>query len=759
MRNFCLNLKSMALRGFCVVALIAAACENDDTHQCPEPPTVVDNGAPVQAGDPVEATLSIGIRTADNSVHTYAAQPRAGRSVDDLWILEYGTDGTCLAAKKIGAYTLGEEIKVDLIAGTGIDLYAIAGAGETSFEGLSLDELKAAHWGGESGTLESLPCSAHAQVDIRFANFASKELVLEHIGSEIKIAYIPDPTTPYEVSSYQLRNVPKKFHFISGAPVSAEDVEDKEIIVDNLGDTYTYIIPENLQGVDETIANAKDKKTDKPATYVEVKGAYEAPEIAMSYEVSWKMFLGENNTNDFNLLRNKRYSFVGNLRMEDETDHRADVDAIAAPYRQPESNCYMLTPDAAHALAIPVSRVNTFWKSVDSRNELYDGENDSPIQKWAVKVIWSDSSNELIAFEKSEGAEADEYFIVKPAGTGAEGNVVIGIYDATAGSDIDVATASPLWSWHIWVTAYNPGDGNWVALPEFDPSMEIYPNQPGTSTPNSYARRIAFPVANGKIYQYNSLTSTSNFGILTKGETIMDRNLGATSIDKAQFDKTVGLYYQWGRKDPFSAPNGDASGIDFSVEDQQTLAFAVQNPTKFICGIGNWLNTTDTKLWNEGSNYTPVKSIYDPCPAGWMLPNGNAYYPFTVGSSSNYWTASSIWSQPNLKKCESLGYATAQEAADAFDNGYVFWHNDLQVWFPAGGYINGKKVQEYKSWGKWWCNLINGSKGAAYRMQAYDATEDSDNRYDLYLCVNDGIGSNSSMSVAMPVRCVLEIKN
>ncbi|MDE7005910.1 MAG: hypothetical protein K2O82_05240, partial [Alistipes sp.] len=240
---------------------------------------------------------------------------------------------------------------------------------------------------------------------------------------------------------------------------------------------------------------------------------------------------------------------------------------------------------------------------------------------------------------------------------------------------------------------------------------------------------------------------------------IMDRNLGATSIDKAQFDKTVGLYYQWGRKDPFSAPNGDASGIDFSVEDKQTLAFAVQNPTKFICGIGNWLNTNDTKLWNEGSNYTPVKSIYDPCPAGWMLPNSNAYNPFTVGSSTNSWTASSIWSQPNLKKCESLGYATAQEAADAFDNGYLFWHNDLQIWFPAGGYINGKKVQEYKSWGKWWCNLLNGNKGAAYRMQAYDATEDSDNRYDLYLCVNDGIGSNSSMSVAMPVRCVLEIKN
>lgn len=148
MRNFCLNLKNMAIQSLCVVALIAAACENDDTHQCPEPPTVVDNGAPVQAGDPVEATLSIGIRTADNSIHTYAAQPRAGRSVDDLWILEYGTDGTCLAAKKIGAYTLGEEIKVDLIAGTGVDLYAIAGAGETSFEGLSLDELKAAHWGG-----------------------------------------------------------------------------------------------------------------------------------------------------------------------------------------------------------------------------------------------------------------------------------------------------------------------------------------------------------------------------------------------------------------------------------------------------------------------------------------------------------------------------------------------------------------------------------------------------------------------------------
>ena len=147
-------------------------------------------------------------------------------------------------------------------------------------------------------------------------------------------------------------------------------------------------------------------------------------------------------------------------------------------------------------------------------------------------------------------------------------------------------------------------------------------------------------------------------GAAAAGHTVMDRNLGATSTEIGDV-ASYGLYYQWGRKDPFIGANsvglfiGKATdpavaetkafgtltasyvgnAVSFATEQTSAtmadcVAFSIANPMTFIIsnaainggGTNSWF-TSDyngfSDLWGGVSN---TKSAYDPCPAGYRIP-------------------------------------------------------------------------------------------------------------------------------------------
>ena len=110
---------------------------------------------------------------------------------------------------------------------------------------------------------------------------------------------------------------------------------------------------------------------------------------------------------------------------------------------------------------------------------------------------------------------------------------------------------------------------------------------------------------------------------------VMDRNLGAltaTSGSGAVDAASFGLFYQWGRKDPFPGMVSAASSAAAKVAGTATtlsknavsLDYSIANPTEMVAvDNGNWLSSTDETLWG---GTTGSKSIYDPCPPGYKVP-------------------------------------------------------------------------------------------------------------------------------------------
>ena len=212
----------------------------------------------------------------------------------------------------------------------------------------------------------------------------------------------------------------------------------------------------------------------------------------------------------------------------------------------------------------------------------------------------------------------------KTADTFKEGNAVIAAKDADG---------NILWSWHIWLT-----------------------DQPEE-----------------QVYYYNA-------------GTMMDRNLGATSATPGDVG-ALGLLYQWGRKDPFLGSSSihydsielAASTLAWpsavgSTSATGTVDYAILNPTTFVTASSSseydWhYASRDNTLWTTS---TTTKSIYDPCPSGWRVPDGgdNGIWSKALGSSSSF-TQSSLYDSTN----EGMNFFGKFGSAST-------------IWYPDSGFCN-----------------------------------------------------------------------
>lgn len=140
----------------------------------------------------------------------------------------------------------------------------------------------------------------------------------------------------------------------------------------------------------------------------------------------------------------------------------------------------------------------------------------------------------------------------------------------------------------------------------------------------------------------------------------MDRSLGATGNTPTNATATLaagGLYYQWGRKDPF--PKTTSLADDYGGEPSywiranqlESTAYdvitSIRKPGYFITN-DRWSGSEGSVSWNTSSGQ---KTIYDPCPSGYRVPH---YTAWNISSEINNDNWSSV---PGTS--QKFGYSAA----------------------------------------------------------------------------------------------------
>ena len=204
--------------------------------------------------------------------------------------------------------------------------------------------------------------------------------------------------------------------------------------------------------------------------------------------------------------------------------------------------------------------------------------------------------------------------------------------------------------------------------------------------------------------------------------TMMDRNLGATSATPGDVG-ALGLMYLWGRKDPFLGSSSISSAVlavstgTWNITSGGSTAKAEANPMTFYTGMylpnGSWAST---------------KTAYDPCPAGWRVPEGgdNGVWAKALGSPASV-SLSYDYSNKGINFTGTYGEAEC-------------------IWYPASGYRpdSSRGLDNVSNYGYYWSCSPNESN--------------SNSAYNLYFNNNGNVGpsDNSYRAFGFPVRCLQE---
>lgn len=253
-------------------------------------------------------------------------------------------------------------------------------------------------------------------------------------------------------------------------------------------------------------------------------------------------------------------------------------------------NCYMVKP--GESVTFPVLKAFKVWRDiayVNNGNLRNDGE-------LGVTLIWQDHMSLISSVSLNANDEQREQSTVTVQTGELEGNALVSV---TMGGD-------KVWSYHIWVTDFNP-EAHIVGVDNNGDGVDDYE--------------------------------------------FMDRNLGALSSD-VNSPLSIGMYYQGCNNEPYAGftdrfpTDGtsitsiplydiDNNPVTYTVDgiwndnQGQSTRRILTSPGLFVTSKNepySWLTTDQNAELLYGPNYWTVeatgeKGVFDPSPAGWMVPD------------------------------------------------------------------------------------------------------------------------------------------
>ncbi len=619
--------------------------------------------------------------------------------ITDVWVLQFGSGGA-FVKKTYATSVNASAFLVKLVPNNTGNLYFVVNAGATAF---ATDPANEAAFQTAaktittetdlllSGTKKSIPMLGQITgYTVPSTGYTARTVSLTRLLARVDVVYSVDASiaSSFQLDKIRVCNVPTTIQYYPPAagnfpasPTASTMMNTAYTSVTSSAtpQTLTYYLPDNRRGVGANTGTttARLKGDLDYATYIEMTGHTLGAQSGN--EIVYRIYPGADNYNDYNVVRNTHYTLTNTLKGISLSDSRVHLAS---------ANCYMLKPGGS--VNIPVSRANESALGTQIAN-VSTG--------WKAAINWQTAAG-LVTLDYSTYLSSG-YFKVMAPSTTAKGNAEVVVTDA-AGTNV-------LWSWHIWVTDYDP-------------------------------------------------TLSANVDVLN-GNTWMQYNLGATALANGSnsFATSGGLFYQWGRKDPFPNSNNsgapialyNATGASFTppaysdftttavnvyvkyfnagaspISYTNQLAYSVKYPMLFL---GNWAGSTATaaadgtaagglNAW--GGEYGDQKSVYDPCPEGWRVPSGKK----TSGTWSSPW---STW----LTNTSTTGVNTA----------YAVWASTVG-YYPLSGFMDpGSGVFSFVgSIGYYWLATV--ASNSAYKLTLFN---DSTNP-----------GNGATRSGGFSVRCV-----
>ena len=279
----------------------------------------------------------------------------------------------------------------------------------------------------------------------------------------------------------------------------------------------------------------------------------------------------------------------------------------------------------------------------------------------SAEIVWQDAENLIRSSSVSiADVSGKKYLYFAIAKDDIQlGNAVLAVKDASGNIQ---------WSWHIWVT-----DENFTSNSKPINSGNLKNSTPATQdytlmgVPIGYAKGTVTADYTARDFWVKIRQTDSNKEAIVK----LHQN-GATGMSTLYEGAP---YYQYGRKDPFPMRDVDGytgsprtSSINWSTfqteynRDIAKLKDGILHPGTLYGGSGSfgssyWHDANYSNLWDANGAYISgvyplhnkavVKTIYDPSPAGWHVPECGAFGRWNQVTTITYSSSDNTYSLTN----------------------------------------------------------------------------------------------------------------
>ena len=344
-------------------------------------------------------------------------------------------------------------------------------------------------------------------------------------------------------------------------------------------------------------------------------------------------------------------------------------------------------------------------------------------QATKAEVVWSDVAG--VVSNASVAGSGQNSFLEFTVNKNqlVNGNAVIAVKNAAG---------TVMWSWHLWFTPKS--------------SLKTIPFTSVGSTYNFMTDNLG--------WKYTKWTGGLKREVVVKIEQQAEtgeKKTATITLKQAAGNNVregYGNLYQWGRKDPLPGTNTFYPNTGYKFNDgyaivgdshaeytnpanvqrmeKRTIGLSIREPGIMLPKVGggklSWTNHQYLNLWSADNDKmyeseTPikngVKTIYDPSPVGFKVPDAYAFKDLSKGGA--------VW-----------------------ENGYTLKvDNDKDIYFQAGGYRDGKDgiLKGVGGYAMYWASaaLIHGTGGPGFAFRALMTSS----RFSMPITDSDGFGTRS----------------